>query len=467
MKIICSNKLYVYNPTHELNEFCKDNLVFQNPEYIKLEAMGKWTGKTQRNLVLYERDGDMVVLPFGCLKTVWKQFKNEFSEVKTRFRPKDTIDYDSRITPYPYQKRVIESAVKKKNGIIVMPCGSGKTQTALEIVARLGGKTLWLTHTQDLLTQSMNRAKACFGLKESDYGTITNGKVNIGNAITFATVQTMCNIELQNYRYTWDVIIVDECHKCVGTPTNVMMFYKVLSGLASRYKFGLTATPKRADGLEQCMFALIGDKIDEVTREEVADTTCEVRVEKRLTGYRPNEDVITASDGTIVYSSLVDDLINNEERNQKIVEDLRRIDGNKTCLVLTDRLSHIDTLQKMLNAGNLAKSITGNTNTKSAKAERKMALNRLNNKEIKYLFATYKLAKEGLDIPSLDYLVMATPQKDYTTVVQSAGRVGRRAEGKEYGTIIDYVDDFGMLYGYSRKRNTVYKKMGYKLVDIY
>ena len=110
-----------------------------------------------------------------------------------------------------------------------MPCGSGKTQTALEMVARLGKRTLWLTHTQDLLTQSMNRAKSCFNLPLSEYGTITAGKVNVGNAITFATVQTMCNIDLKQLKDCFDVIIVDECHKCVGTPTNMMMFYKVLN----------------------------------------------------------------------------------------------------------------------------------------------------------------------------------------------------------------------------------------------
>ena len=173
-----------------------------------------------------------------------------------------------------------------------MPCGAGKTQTALELVARLGGKCLWLTHTQDLLTQSMNRAKANFGIAQSTYGTITGGKINIGTGITFATVQTMCKIDLTQYKDTWDIIIVDECHKAIGSPTKVMQFYSVLSKLSCRFKYGITATPKRADGLEKSMFALLGDIIIEIPKSEVKNNTCDVIVNTIDTDYTPDYGVI-------------------------------------------------------------------------------------------------------------------------------------------------------------------------------
>lgn len=466
MKVICSNKIYIDNPSVELEEFAKTNLVFLNPDYVKLEAIGRWTGNTQRNIVLYERYGkDRIVLPFGLLKTVYKSFKKDDDEFIAKFADNGYRSFESHITLYDYQERVVKKALSKKNGVIVMPCGSGKTQTALEIVARLGKKCLWLTHTQDLLNQSMERAKSCYGLNTSEYGTITDGKINVGNSITFATVQTLCNVDLAELRFEFDVIIVDECHKCVGTPTNVMMFYKVLSNLSARYKIGVTATPKRADGLEQCMFSLLGGLIDEVTRQEVADTTCDVEVQKRLTNYKPDISIVTGADGTIVFGSLVEDLISNQERNQKIVKDLEDLDG--TCLILTDRLAHIDALYNLMKDKSKCAKIDGRSSSKTAKEFRKQVIGKLNRCEIKYLFATYKLAKEGLDIPTLRYVVFATPQKDYTTVAQSAGRVGRKADGKSKGVVIDYVDDFGLLYGYSKKRNTTYKKLGYKIVDIY
>lgn len=463
MKITFSNKIYITEITEELYSFVQNSLVFPNPDYIKLEAMGKWLGNTPKNIVLYEKHGNCIVVPFGLCETLLRSgFVKDKDQLFIQFANNGNRNFYSNIKLYDYQERAVQKALKSKNGVIVMPCGSGKTQTALELVARIGKKTLWLTHTQDLLNQSMERAKACYGLNFGEYGTITDGKINIGNTITFSTIQTMCKVDLEQLRYTFDTIIVDECHKCVGSPTNVMMFYKVLSNLSARYKFGITATPKRADGLERCMFALLGETICEVEREAVAQNTCPIVVEKRDTGFSPDFSLITATDGTIVYSSLIDCITSDFERNKRIIEDITKLDGS--CLVLTDRLAHIDKLFELMPDKALCAKIDGRSTSKTAKQARKAVLEQLNSGIVKYVFATYKLAKEGLDIPSLRYVVFATPQKDYTTVAQSAGRVGRKAEGKEHGTVIDYVDDFGLLYGYSKKRNTTYKKLGYKII---
>ena len=77
------------------------------------------------------------------------------------------------------------------------------------------------------------------------------------------------------------------------------------------------------------------------------------------------------------------------------------------------------------------------------------------------VFATYQLAKEGLDVPHLKYLVMAPPEKDKTTGIQSAGRVARKADGKEFGTVIDFQDSFGMYEVWGAKRMGIYKGLKY------
>ena len=97
--------------------------------------------------------------------------------------------------------------------------------------------------------------------------------------------------------------------------------------------------------------------------------------------------------------------------------------------------------------------------SKKAKEKRKQALNDLNNGRIDCLLASYKLAAEGLDVPNLRYVVFATPEKDSTTVIQSAGRVGRKAPGKEHGTVIDFVDSFGMYRNWAKQRIRHYKKI--------
>lgn len=464
MNFILANKVIIEDPTPEMLAYCKSTLTFANPDYLKKEAMGKWTGNTQREIVLYERAGNRLYIPFGECQKVYRRFKNDITCVDVRICPIRARKYDSRINLYDYQENAVEAVLRAKNGILVAPCGSGKTQMGLETVARIGGKTLWLTHTVDLLTQSMNRAKQCFGLPSSEYGTITAGKVNAGNTLTFATVQTASNIDLSQYRDEWDCVVVDECHKAVGSPTRMMMFYRVLSALSARYKIGLTATPYRADGLERCMFALLGDIIHEVPQSAVAGNTVPVRVKFVDTGYKPDVDNITDGDGTLNYAKLISDITENKDRNAVIVGEIQRAAQNGGVLVLSDRLQHLDALERVVrNSGQLTARL-GIASTKAEKERRARILTDLNNGALNVVFATYKLAKEGLDVPNLRTVVLACPVKDKTTVIQSAGRVARKADGKDFGTVVDFSDGFGMLRGYEKKRRGYYKKNFYKFL---
>lgn len=461
MEIIVGNKLKVNDPTDDIIRWCKRNLIISNPDFHKKERMGKWTGDTPRYIFLFEKVGNALYLPFGCLRELWNRY-GQTCVFKPVFRAVERINYQSGINLYSYQEKAAQAIFEAKNGVVVMPCGAGKTQTALEAVARIGGRTLWLTHTQDLMNQSLNRAKSCLEIDSKTFGTITGGKVNIGTSLTFATVQTMSKIDLRQYRDAFDVIIVDECHHAIGSPTRVMQFYKVLSSLSARYKIGLTATPKRADGLEKSMFALLGSIICEISKEEVKHTTCTVEVRGIKTGYTPDYDAVLAGDGTLNYAQLVDDLTHNEERFQCVCNVLKTLDG--ATLVLANRVEYLQRLCDEYDGNAICLSKLGTS--KKAKETRKEALRKLDSGELDCIFATYQLAKEGLDCPNLRYVVLATPEKDETTVTQAVGRVGRKANGKEVGIVLDLIDDFGMLKGWAKKRRGYYKKNDYFFKEV-
>lgn len=452
MTVELSNIIKVINPTQEIRNYCHNNLILDNPDYFKKERMGKWTGNTPMHIQLYEQRGDSLYLPYGCRDLfrgnhVWGDYPY-ISEFRA--------DYNSTIDLYPYQKEARDAMIKKQYGVVVMPCGSGKTQTALDAVANLRLKALWLTHTQDLLTQSMNRAKACFNCDSDMFGTITAGKVNISKGITFATVQTMCKLDLSQYKNEWAVIVVDECQHCCGSPTKVTQFYKVVNSLFAPYKFGLTATPNRTDGLEKSMYALLGDKIVEVGKECVAERTCPVKVEPVYTEYFPSTDDVLNGDGTINYSKLTTDLISDSDRMQLIVDKVNELQGQ--TIVLANRVEYLRKLCESVQ-GKKCVCLSAIGTSKKAREERKDALTKLNSGELDCIFATYQLAAEGLDCPELRYVVFATPEKNERTVTQAVGRVARKVDGKEYGTVIDFVDGFGMYKSWHNARNRVYKRL--------
>lgn len=467
MKAIVGEEIVLEDFTPEAEKFFEDKLTFSNPEYYKKVGMGKWAGNTPEKIRLIQRRGNNLIVPYGMLPIVFqnsKQFESIYS--RNLCASSGIFDYESEIKTYEYQEEAVQTALRKRQGVIVAPCGSGKTMIGLEIAARIGGRTLWLTHTQDLLNQSKDRALSCFGMSERKFGTITGGKVDIGEAITFATVQTMSKIDLEKVRDCFDVVITDECHHVAGSPTKIMMFWRVISNLSARYKFGLTATPKRSDGLTPCMYALIGPKIYEIGQEEVSGATCPVDVTIRKTHYFPDLDKVLMPDGTLSYSRFINEIVRDRARNDMIVADIaERCGRNETCIVLTDRIEHIEILKRKLDEKGISASSLSAASSKRAKSEREFALYALRQKQTNVLIATYALAKEGLDVQNLDNIIFATPQKNETIVTQSAGRVARKADGKEIGHIIDYEDAFDMLASWQRKRNRIYNKLGFTILE--
>ena len=148
-----SNVLTVENPSKEILDWCKKNLVFTNPEYAKKARMGFWLRDTPKTVSLYEIRGDTVVLPFGVLKSLPKEI-TDASTFVSEFAPPQKVEYNAEVSLYDYQEKAVQEMLNAKYGILQSPAGSGKTQMGLALATRLGKKTLWLCHTLDLIRQS-------------------------------------------------------------------------------------------------------------------------------------------------------------------------------------------------------------------------------------------------------------------------------------------------------------------------
>ena len=459
MLIEVSNTLSVNNPTKELMTWCKKNLVIANPEYAKKARMNLWLGNTPKMLYLYEIRGDTLVLPFGVLRSLPKSITDKALFVSEFATPVE-VDYDTSVPLYDYQEEAVNAMIAAKYGILQSAAGSGKTQMGIALAVKLKRRTLWLCHTLDLIRQSKERAELY--MSEDLRGTITEGKVSLGKGITFATIQTMCKLDLPQYRDYWDCIITDEVHRVSGSPTAVTQYQMVLNGLSARHKYGLSATVHRADGMIQATYALVGKVAYQVPDEAVADKIMKVGIYPVGTGIEISREALN-TDGTLNYTKLITYLTGNRTRNELIASCIER----RPSLILSDRLNHLEELMSLLpeDMQKDAVMVSGKMTSKAGKVKREQAISDMRSGRKKYLFATYSLAKEGLDIPCLERLYMATPQKDYAIVTQSIGRIARTFEGKADPIAYDFVDNIGYLVKSYKKRCSTYRKNGCYFVE--
>lgn len=458
MKTIISNEIFIENPNEEIQKWCKKNLIYKNPDYIKKQRMGLWVGNTPRTFQMYKVTNRNYILPFGVLRRIWNYIKKD--EFEVRFKVKK-IYPRSLITLYDYQEIAVQKMLKSKNGILISKAGSRKTQMMLELICRLGYKALWINNKKDLMQQALDRAKN--NIVNCEFGTITEGKINIGD-ITFSTIQTLSKIDLDALKDEFGIIVCDEFQNFSGTPTKLTQAYKVLSKLSARFKFGCTACLHRSDGLMQAGLDLVGDVIYEIPDSEIADKIVRASIQPIHTNFIPILSM--GADGVVAsFSSLINEITCDEERNDLIVEDIRENKDNH-CIVLSDRLLQLKLLKEKLGYGLM---IDGSMVSKKGKEQRREAIEKMKTGEEHVLFASYSLAKEGLDIPILDRLFFASPKKDKSVIIQSVGRIERICEGKSTPIVYDYVDDydenFTMLKNMFNSRKSIYKKNGNNFIE--
>ncbi len=468
MRILISNIIEIQDPTKEILDYCKKELTFANPDYTKKQRLGFWTGGTPKTISLYDLYQGKIYLPIGCFDDLWKihPYKEDYKDYTTTKH----ADIKSNIILRDYQEPCVEALKKYVNGIFVLFAGAGKTQIALQCASELKQKTLFLTHTKDLLNQAKERCEDNLICKTS---TITEGQCDVSGDIVFATVQTLVNIIDKGMikQDEFGLIVTDECHHLSSSAESVKMFERCVNYFNARYKLGISATLHRSDGLENTTKKILGNVIYELKKSddktkfigyyenkpivEVSASMFQVPAEIHMlkTQYTANEDVFDVS-GRIVFTKLITSLATDYDRNKLI---LNLVNSLKSyTIVISERTTQLEYLQK-----NIENSIY--INGKTPKKDREKKIEDFKNGKYKVLFATYSLVAEGLDVPILENLVMASPVKDDRLVIQAIGRCQRPSENKQKAHIYDLVDDVSILDKFTRKRKNIYKKEGWEI----
>jgi len=456
MKAVISNNIEIFDPTLKVILWCQDNLVVDNPMYQNLMKRQKESiirfKHIQPTMMLYSKKPNSLVIPFGCLYGLWPLLKDQCQSIETDFA--DMKDHANDIsiankpmnpslTLFDYQEDAIQALMKARGGVLSSGCGSGKTITAIELVHRIGKRFLWLCGTKDLLRQARQDFLDVY--PNMDIGTITDGKIDMGKDGTISTIQTMVKVDPSIYQYDFPVVVTDECHRVAMNTTDMRMYQKVLGTVKARYKYGLTATPYRSDSLTKSIFAILGMNPDgefkpaySVSRDRINTLTAQfVSVPTKT----PWDYCFLNADGTFNYPKLVDYLCQNEQRNQAILKFASACaKSGRKIAILSARVEHCELLCDMLaNAGLRVKIVVG----KTTNSKRKSVLEDPSQWDV--AVSTLPLFKEGLDIKELDTVLMVSPIKDKSGIIQSCGRCERKLEGKKQ-PIFAFIEDKDIPY---------------------
>lgn len=342
-------------------------------------------------------------------------------------------------------EKTIRALETKQGGVMSLYCGFGKTTCSLQVSCHFKKKTIILVHTTALLEQWKDRIEQF--VTNASVGVLQRDKIDItGRSHVIALMQSVSRRKYpRGLLDTFGLMIVDEAHHVCAAQLS-----RCVAKIGCKLRLGLSATPVRKDGMTQFLFDSIGPICARVEREYE-----EVLVDVVSVVSGPNDMEYMKRNGK--QSPNIAKMINNlcDTNEAKFRTDLvirmvmKALAQDRHIIVLSDRRNHLKRMGNILEGDNGIKVGFMVGGIKPADIATASAC--------RVIMATYAYCSEGLDIPSLDTCVFATPRSD---IVQCCGRILRYHPSKEVPRVIDFVDDSPVFHGQARKRRAYYNKLG-------
>lgn len=366
-------------------------------------------------------------------------------------------------------------------GIISLYCGCGKTVTAIAIAVTLHLKTVVVVTTVELLEQWVERIR--FFAPNARVGIMQQDRQDTKDKDFVVAMVHSLSSRTRNYDVeSFGLCVVDECHRIA-----CQYFFTAVFKMKSRYILGLSATPTRKDGMNDFLRWTCGPVL--FTLED-PNTNVDVQIVNycNVNYVTQKKFQLRCSDENrkkmlpIFRSKLLTHIADDGPRNAYIADRLFELESvhGRSTLLLTERLDVIRNVVPLLAERygsdeamqQKVRIITGESvavfasvaknNNKKRKRDTATAEEEEEEKK-RIVLASYQKAKEGLDLPYLDTLLLATPSSD---VVQAVGRILREHPTKKKPLVVDIADRLEIFDGSKNKRLSYYKKKNYQTVFI-
>lgn len=355
---------------------------------------------------------------------------------------------DKTPTPNPMQTEALAALTalrdqeNAKKALVVAATGTGKTYLAAFDVQNFKPKRmLYIVHREQILQQAMHSFKKVLGGSESDYGILSGSQHHLDCKYTFATVNMISSQRIQEQfgPDAFDYILIDEAHRVSQRDDDQeqTMYQKVLNFYQPEFLLGMTATPERTDGTNVYEYFDYNLAYENSLLDALDHDLLSPFHYIGVTDYEKDGETITDT-------SSLKDLV-SEERVDYIVDKTNYYgprQPNVHGLIFVSKIAEgIELAKKLVDRGIKAEFVY----SKNSIAEREQAVRRLEDGEISYIL-TVDIFNEGVDIQCLNQIVMMRPTKSSIIFLQQLGRGLRKAPGKEFVTVLDFIGNYNENY---------------------
>ena len=375
----------------------------------------------------------------------YSEFRAELD--KKRFHLLGEIAHGDRINPNSMQVSALEAIDQIRSesldrALLISATGTGKTYLSAFDVRKFNPKRLlYLVHREVILKKSMESFERVIG-KDKKMGLLTGNSKDYDAEYLFSTIQTMSQDQvLERFSKDYfDYIVIDEAHH-LGAAT----YQKIIDYFTSKFILGMTATPERTDGFD--IFKQFNYKIAYEIRLK------EAMKQKMVCPFH----YYGISDLQVEGKALKDkedfNRLISEERVKHIINKIKffgysgdKVRGIVFCRKSSDGRNEAKELSEKFNE--LGYKTTHLTST-SSQSEREEAIKKLESKDrengLDYIFVI-DIFNEGIDIPSVNQIVMLRPTESPIVFTQQLGRGLRHSDDKEHLVVIDFIGNYDNNY---------------------
>lgn len=325
----------------------------------------------------------------------------------------------------------------EQRAIVISATGTGKTiLSALDVRSFNPRRLLFVVHREQILDRTIEEFQRVLGGSPLEYGKLSGGTRQTGCRYLFATVQTLSQPDvLQSFDpSTFDYMIVDEAHRSAA-PT----YQKLLEYFHPSFLLGLTATPERTDRFN--VFEIFDYNVPYEIR--LGDA-----LEQDMLApfhYYGVADV-TFEDGSVLDETADLRHLISRERVDHVVRSIE-IYGQAAVspkgLIFCSRIAEARELSAALNQRQLRGHVlrTRALSGEDPVATRNDAVRALDRGDLDYIL-TVDIFNEGVDIPAINQVIMLRQTQSAIVFVQQLGRGLRKAAGKEYLVVIDFIGNY-------------------------